>query len=299
MFSIVYNTSPFRLEYDILDKVRRSNLTSGNNLLSDYKNFTTVFESKNIGLQLTKAALLSSTKVMIEFNKHELLVNEKIAKKQKFEEFDVIGAIEKIIPFFQERFVQFYVTSVIRKIYELAAILNYSVELTHAFTKDIRKSILRKLEQSRYLNQTRFNVMNNIYRTAMWNSSLTYLSMLTYDILYTISYSVVQTVYSVIHADDDNLKAISPKKLGDGDASGSSSVQHSSRTRSTLTSRFSYSVVWIAKKSCFYLICWWSSSAGISVFAMSPYYPGTSSAIGGFVLETLFGSVASLILQLD
>lgn len=297
MFSLVYATqSPFRLENDILDKVRKSNVTSGNTLLSDYKNFTSVFGGKNVGLQITKAAIIASTKVMIEFNKHELIVGEKIKNKEKFVEFDVIGEMEKNIPFFQERFVQFFVTSVIRKAYDLAAILNYPVKLVDLLSKDIRKSILRKLERSKYLNQTTYSLMAQIYQTAMWNSSLTYLSMLTYDILYTISYNLGQTVYSMICIDDEDLKPVTKKKL-ESDVN-----QLVSRPRSTaaiLASRFSYSVVWIAKKSCFYVICWCSSSAGMSLFSMAPYYPGTSATIGGFVLETICGSVASLILQLD
>ena len=258
-------------------------------LLGDYKPFITVFYAKNISLQISKAALLCSSKVMIDFNKHEAYVQEKMAKHERYNEFDFNDAYIKALPQFVDKSIQFVATSIIRKMYELLSLLNLSNEITDKLTRDVTKYTKTLLAQT---NLSKLYKIQSLLITTNWSFSLAYISLLTYDILY----GVYQFFYSQYYGikNDRNLK---------WDMSESTAAESNDSSNLKIIKKVGrsvkYVVLWVSKKSLFYTVCCVSVSAGTSVGSLSPVYPIMTGTVVGLVFEAVGSSVVNYALQLD
>jgi hypothetical protein len=157
----------------------RVRLGKSRKYLDDYNKFGSVFTLKNFVIQFTKGAclpLLGITKELEAFNKRQLQAYE---RREEFrEEFDWEAAVKKQLPVLIPSVQRFYLTSFIRKGYDLCLIVNYSPRVVDHFCKDITRSAIRKLNKLGRLNASMAMV-----KTAVAGNFLNYFSSLTYDIL--------------------------------------------------------------------------------------------------------------------
>ena len=145
--------------------------------LGDYNNFTTVFGARNLSVQFAKAGLSSLSIMMLEIQKLEIenMKNE-IDNPELVKEYDYEAALDKYIPMTIDKAVQFTVTSFIRKVYELIAIVYLPAKAADKLTKDVFKSCTRKLQKFTYSK-----AMSRILWTSLNCNILTYLSLFTFD----------------------------------------------------------------------------------------------------------------------
>ena len=145
--------------------------------LGDYNNFTSVFGPRNLGVQFAKAGLSSLSMMMLEIQKLEIenMKNE-IDRPNLVREYDYEAALDKYIPMTIDKLVQFTVTSFIRKVYELIALVYLPAKAADKLTKDVVKSCTRKLQKFTYSK-----AMSRILWTSLNCNILTYLSLFTFD----------------------------------------------------------------------------------------------------------------------
>jgi hypothetical protein len=148
--------------------------------LDDYQKFSSAFTLKNLVMQVIKGAclpLLGITKELEAHNKEQLQAYERGEKFDK--DFDWKGAVERQLPTFISSTQRFYITSIIRRGYDLCLLLNYPPKLVDHFTKDVTKSAVRKINR---LGRTKASL--RMCKTALLGGFLNYFSSLTYDILF-------------------------------------------------------------------------------------------------------------------
>lgn len=94
--------------------------------------------------------------------------------------------MNKYFPQFSSLLRKLYLSSVVKKLFELYALYNFPERLTDKLTKDINKSYLRKL-----LKMNRFEASRKIFYTSLVGNFFTYSSTLTVDVLLElVSYSL-------------------------------------------------------------------------------------------------------------
>lgn len=148
---------------------------------ADYKRFQTCFTPQNIVTQIIKGAclpLLHVTKEMEQFNKEKWEALKKRRAGDDDEEFDLQASIKKHLPLFFSSTQRFFITSIIRKGYDLYAFLNFSAKLSDRLCKDIGKSAIRKVTK-----YGRLNGASRMLRTLCYGNLLNYVSSLSYDVL--------------------------------------------------------------------------------------------------------------------
>jgi hypothetical protein len=161
------------------------------NYLADYKPFRDAFSVRNITLQILKAGILSFSNAMTEYNAYldrsiaEAAEAEEKGIKYRGDDFDWPACVDKYTPQFITMATRFLATSIIKKSYEAIAVASLSAQTADRLTKDLVKSVLRKV--ARY---SRLNACRKVFMTAMWANLLINASMLTYDILYNIAHAI-------------------------------------------------------------------------------------------------------------
>lgn len=235
--SLLYRTS----EISILTKAKttaRQNRWGSENprrYLEDYKPFNSYFELKNVTTQLVKASVLTAAECMLEFSKFE----ENRVKTDSDEEFDWDAARMKYTPVLIQKTKYAFATSFIRKSYEYIALMELPIRLVDKLTKDLVKSTYRKFKRFSF-----FGTSGPLFRTAMYNSSLLYLSLWSYDML--------------AYAFESLSELSNPRKV----KSLKSSVKGALRAAR-----------WVLQKTALYSACWVAYSVGHSAGALvSPVY---------------------------
>lgn len=146
-------------------------------LLSDQKPFGEVFYAANIGRSAGLAALGSSMKILNEFQKYEERL-QKAEDPREVEEFDWDAAIRHNLPQFYYLFARYHASFVLRKLYEAWAVSNLSLKIADRLTKDVWKSLQRKL-----VRYPRWTACTRVFHTALWSNSLMYVSTFSMDLL--------------------------------------------------------------------------------------------------------------------
>lgn len=148
--------------------------------LDDFKPFSSVFSTYNISMQLAKAALLPTNILLNDFNAYMDQFDPNDPEyNDDIPPYDWDTAANKFLHSFVLDGCKFFVTSILRKIFEEYALHNYSMKFTDQLTKNVAKSLVRK--DIRLGLDQRLEVCRRIFFTAFRASSLTYLSLLIYD----------------------------------------------------------------------------------------------------------------------
>jgi hypothetical protein len=157
--------------------------------LADYKRFSSIISVKSLVVQVTKAGAISGAQVMLEYNKFvdRIITAQNKAEKGEFTEdsqlnlddFDWSGVLSSKFPFFVRMTIRGISTTIIKKLYELAAVVYLAPKLADRFTKDVVASFKRKVVRF----GSRGVACMSIYSTYMYGLCMLNLSSLTYDML--------------------------------------------------------------------------------------------------------------------
>lgn len=143
--------------------------------LADFKPVSYEFTPKAIFKQLLKAMLLPATMLLNEYNAH--MIRAEQDEEGNEEEFDweecLDRSISKVMPTLKRN----YAITIIKKFYEELAFYNLPIKIVDRLTKDVDKSILRKL-----VKYNRAEACSRIFLTAIWANTIWHISTFTYEI---------------------------------------------------------------------------------------------------------------------
>ena len=113
----------------------------------DYKDFKDAFTPKSIGLQVVKAFVLQSSILSLEYTQHLDQIEAAAAADNEYNHhvFDWNNKINEHVNKFIEFAGRFLITSWLKKTIELYAYYNFDPRTFSRYTKDINKSLLRKI----------------------------------------------------------------------------------------------------------------------------------------------------------
>ena len=145
----------------------------------DYIPFCRAYGARNVGLQVAKAALLQTSMAMLEYN---VYLERSNASEDEIEEFDFKAAQKKYTAAFLTLAKRNLSISIMKHFYELLAVLTFSSKTADRFSKNLLKSITRKL-----VRYPRVIACSRIFRTALWTGLPFNCATLTVDIVFNIS----------------------------------------------------------------------------------------------------------------
>lgn len=125
--------------------------------LSDYEPLLSVVQYKNVTTQLMKGGLVTFSLGLLDYNKH---IERNLRKEMEaadgedaeLDEYDWSAAREATVSRAIDFTCRFYFTSVIRRAMESVCALHLSVRWLDRLTKDVSKSLRRKLSRFHYLD---------------------------------------------------------------------------------------------------------------------------------------------------
>jgi hypothetical protein len=176
--------------------------SSPHRYLDDFKPFSSVFTVYNVSMQLAKAALLPTNILLNDFNTYMDQFGSNPDFNDEIPPYDWDTAINKFLNSFVFDGCRFFITSVLRKVFEEYALHNYSMKFSDQLTKDISKSLVRK--SIRLGDDQRLEVCRRMFFTSFRASSLTYVSFLVYDSAL-ITFQHLRVVYKAIFEDKKDL----------------------------------------------------------------------------------------------
>ena len=150
--------------------------------LTDFEPFINVFKLKNISLQVLKGGLATVSLGLMEYNMHlernmRLEMNAQDGETVELEQYNWAGALENSVARFREYSARFYISSVIRKVYEEIAFQFCDIRLMDRLTKDVTKSLMRKADKI----ASKLTVCSKVFYTFFYGNLLIYAASATYD----------------------------------------------------------------------------------------------------------------------
>lgn len=150
--------------------------------LSDLEPFVNVFKMKNFSFQVLKGGLAAVSLGLMDYNIHaernmRLELNAEDGEVVDLEPYDWSLALDSFKTRFRDFATRFYVSSIIRKVYEEIALQFCDIRLVDRLTKDVGKSLMRKADRI----ISRFEVCSRIFYTSLYGNFLIYAASSTYD----------------------------------------------------------------------------------------------------------------------
>ena len=145
----------------------------------DYTPFCRSYQARNVGFQIAKAALIQSSMAVLEYN---VYLERAIASEVEIEDFDFKAARIKYTAAFVTLAKRNLSISILKHFYELLAVVTLSDKAADRFSKNLLKSITRKL--TRY---SRATACGRIFRTAIWTNIPFNCATLTVDIVFNLA----------------------------------------------------------------------------------------------------------------
>ena len=142
----------------------------------DYTPFCRSYQPRNVGFQVAKAAIIQSSMAVLEYN---VYLERAIASEVEIEDFDFKAARIKYTAAFMTLAKRNLSISILKHFYELLAVVTLSNKAADRFSKNLLKSITRKL--TRY---SRATACGRIFRTAIWTNIPFNCATLTVDIVF-------------------------------------------------------------------------------------------------------------------
>lgn len=142
--------------------------------LDDLKPLSDFYSFRNVSLQITKAAILPLNTIALDYDRH--LSKFDPEKDDELPPYDWDAALSRAWESFSKLAVRGFSTSLIRKLFEEYSLKNWSIKLTDQLSKDVQKSLVRKLRK-----YSRAGACQRIFSTSIFSNALTYLSFVIYD----------------------------------------------------------------------------------------------------------------------
>ena len=168
------------LSYNAVHQVFAYSVNKKRQYLQNYKGFPDLWSAKSVTSILATSSLIPLNKVIFEYNQH--MENDELQDI----EFNWKEAIDRHSPMFFDQLHRNTIVAVLKKLVEMWAKENLPARLTDKLTKDLFKSLLRKLGRFDHWEATK-----RIFFTAMWNSSTFVLANIIYDIGLIVNEGVV------------------------------------------------------------------------------------------------------------
>ena len=147
--------------------------------LADLEPFSSAFGARNIRLQVVKGAVITLSLGMLDYNLYlERVLKQEEAEEENIEEFNFSFLWNQSLVRFRDFTARFYFTSVIRKYYENIAINFVDIRMVDRLTKDVSKSIIRKVKRFPF---DRLKASQQIFFTSFYANILLYSAGVTYD----------------------------------------------------------------------------------------------------------------------
>lgn len=144
----------------------------------DYIPFCRSYGYRNLAYQITRSALLQSSLFTIEYN----AFLEKSCATNEDIEFDWEATRKKYWANFVTLAIRNTSVSILKHFFELLAVVSLSSKAADRFSKNLLKSMGRKLERYH-----RIIACGRIFRTAIWTGIPSNCSMLSVDIVFNIT----------------------------------------------------------------------------------------------------------------
>ena len=145
----------------------------------DYTPFCRSYQPRNIGFQVAKAALIQTSMAVLEYN---VYLERAIASETEIEDFDFKAARIKYTAAFLTLAKRNISVSILKHFYELLAVVTLSNKAADRFSKNLLKSITRKL-----MRYSRATACCRIFRTALWTNIPFNCATLTVDIVFNVT----------------------------------------------------------------------------------------------------------------
>lgn len=178
------------------DLIQRCAAGSEKSYLADIKPIAQVFSMKNISMQLMKAFLFPAQMVLNEMNQHALESLE--LEEHERTDFDFNAAVARHMPQFLPLSIRFLTVSALKSCVEWIAVSTLPIRIADRLSKDVGKSITRKLERF-----SRFTACYKITYTAMWSALPMNIALFAYDM-----WLHIFTTYIMPSDDDDEKRTL-------------------------------------------------------------------------------------------
>jgi hypothetical protein len=179
-------TIPKSKPSSISDLILATSFYKKRKYLEDYKDFKEAFYLKSIALQLIKAVIADGSALLLDYTQYLDKLIEAEKEGIEIDEYDMVNKIILFLNKCRETSIRFLSVSWIKKSYELYATLYFDHRIADKLTKDISKSLIRKISR-----MSRFEASRKIIKTTLNASAIFALSSFTYDILYNIYDSIM------------------------------------------------------------------------------------------------------------
>ena len=243
------------------------NRTKKRKYLEDYKDFKEAFHLKSIFIEICKGIGNEISELLLDMFDHSHRKYNAEKEGKRIPEYDVELQVTIFLNNCITTPLRFLSVSWIKKSYELYASLYFDHRIADKLTKDISKSLIRKISR-----MSRFEASRKIIKTTLNASAIFALSSFTYDILYNIYDMVI-----------DSRELISKSKLEYlwyetyTELSGK-------KPDSEAFWKFKNCTIWVLKRCGFYVIISFGSAVG---FSIGSYIGGVR--IGGLVVGQNIG----------
>lgn len=243
--------------------------TSSRPPFEDMQPLSSAFSTRNVSKNIALAGIIAANQTLLEYDRHMQL---ETSDEYNGEVFDWDSSISRSVAKFQYDVMRLQSTSVVRKLIELYSLENMPTKFTSRITKDVAKSLRRKL-----LKFSQWDAAQRIFYTSLWANAPTYVSMLVFD----FAEHVVRSMYSMYQHLSQN-KAVSLQVVGNG-----------------LINFLGKLSVLLLKKGIVYTACWTASATGYSLgcyYTIVPFISQESRAfVGATVCEVAAGTIVGLI----
>ncbi|KAJ1428548.1 hypothetical protein B484DRAFT_396746 [Ochromonadaceae sp. CCMP2298] len=230
--------------------------------LEDRRPFMDALTAKNLTLSIAKAAIMPLNLIVNDYNTHTIANME---KEDEEEEFDWQGSYDKHKVKFVPTACKMVTVSILRKAFEEIADQNFTKKFVDRLTKDLSKSMKRKLARE----SSRLVVAQKVFWTAMHSNLIFNLSALLYDL----------SLYF--------LQPLLPNTI---------TLQGQQEGVVSLPQRVQLSALFVGKKCTFYTVCLTSGALGASVGSVINLpYSGVACSL---VFELLASVACSVLLNI-
>jgi len=154
--------------------------------LDDYKDFKEAFYIESIILQIAKGLITGGSVPLLEYTQHLEKQLEAEKEGREIDDYDWDDKIDMFTNKCIESCIRFVSVSWIKKSYELYAALYIDHRIADKLTKDVKKSLIRKMSR-----MSKFNACTKIIKTNLNASAISSISAFTFDIIYDIYQTVV------------------------------------------------------------------------------------------------------------
>jgi hypothetical protein len=249
--------------------------------MQDKRPFLDVLTAKNLTLQVLKSAIVPLNLIVSEYNIHTVASLEKEEEEEE-EEFDWSASYNKHSSKFLPTLCKSVSVSIIRKALESVAEVHFSAKVVDRLTKDLYKSMRRKVARS----SGRFAVAQKVFWTSLHGSLCFNLSCLLYDL----------GLYFLLPVQEKGQiqGLVEEGQIREGEEG--EEVEGGRCVALSLPRRVQINSLYVGKKCVYYAVCLTSSALGASLGSLINIPHGGGA--GSLLFELLASIAVSVVLKI-